>query len=97
MIINSSKIIQSINKYVPQEDLELFDNTIGQPLTTFTDTFFNAVIFDTNKFMSHFRFNTRFYNISLYDFLLQEYGQDFLDLFKRLTSRPFNAIGVILD
>jgi len=98
MIINSENIIQALNKYFPKKHQELFENTIGQPITSFIKVFFNAICFDIDRFENLFKYNPNYYNISLNDWIKQEYGNEFYNLFKEeLTSRPFNAIAVILD
>lgn len=98
MIINSEKIIQALDKYFPKEYQDLFERTIGQPITSYIKIFFNAVCFDVEKFEDSFKYNPKYYNISLNDWIKQEYGNEFYNLFKEeLTSRKFNSIAVILD
>lgn len=98
MIINSEKIIQSLDKYFLREYQELFENIIGQQITFYIKIFFNAICFDVEKFENMFKYNPKYNNISLNDWIKQEYGNEFYKLFKEvLTSRPFNTIAIILD
>lgn len=98
MLINSEKIINALNKYFLKEYQEQFEKAIGQPITSYLTVFYNAVCFDVNKFEDTFKFNPKYSNISLNNWIKQVYGEDFYKLFKEeLTSRPFNALAVIMD
>jgi len=90
MIINEKSIKHAIDDYVPKEKQDKFYELTGTYLESNVETFFNAVTFDYSKLIV-----PKAKNESINNYLRDTYGDEFMELFKWLTSRPFNAIGVI--
>ena len=96
MIINSEKIIKALNRYFGQERQEYFEKVVGEPITSFVKTYFNAVCFDIEKFENLFKYDIQYSNISINDWIKEKYGQEFYTFFaEELTSRSFNALAIM--
>lgn len=91
---NADTIIKAVDKYITQEQLEIFEKATGQELYRWVDTISNAVVFKAIEF-SNYLSSQDGRIINAYD-RVAELGEDFEKLFVEiLTSRPMFAIAII--
>jgi hypothetical protein len=99
MTINHKSIITALDKHFPKDKQDYFESITGKPITSFINIFFNAVVFDIDKFDKFLRLDNEYlhHDISVNNYLKTKYGEEFYNFFKEnLVCNQFNTIAVIL-
>jgi hemerythrin superfamily protein len=94
--INSESILNAIVKHFGQDNMTYFENVTGKEITSFTNMFFNLVVFDMHRWKDYL--NTR--NSSRYSTekqMIELYGEEFTSWFREnIILSPHYSLGVIL-